>query len=244
LYGFCKLIIRALLRLLWDVRVAGRENVPAEGALVVTANHRSRLDPPLIGAALPRAAAYAAKKELFSVPGLGWLLPRVNAIPVDRANLSVSTLRAIEKWLSGGGALVFFPEGTRSKDGRLGKAKIGVGMMLARQDVSVLPAYIEGTGSVLRDIFRWGRVRVTFGRPYMLPTEGSDAANRSRAHYRRIADVVMARIDELAGDAETEVRETDTPEGRAARQATAVDDRAAPPEVRILDEGMVPKHDR
>jgi 1-acyl-sn-glycerol-3-phosphate acyltransferase len=217
LYGICKLIARVLLRLLWGIRVEGRDNIPSSGPLVVTSNHRSRLDPPLLGAVLPREAAYAAKKELFGVPGLGSLIRSLNAIPVDRANLSVTTLRAFEKWLREGRVLIFFPEGTRSKDGRLGRAKIGVGMMLARQDVPVLPAYIEGTGSVLKNIFRWGRVRVTFGRPYTLPAEAWLTTGRSRDGYRRIADLVMTRIRELAGEQEAEERGTDVPEGRAAR---------------------------
>lgn len=217
MYGICKLIARVVLRLLWGIRVEGRANIPSSGPLVVTCNHRSRLDPPLLGAVLPRDAAYAAKKELFAVPGLGSLIRSLNAIPVDRANLSVTTLRAFEKWLREGRVLIFFPEGTRSKNGRLGRAKIGVGMMLARQDVPVLPAYIEGTGSVLRNIFRWGRVRVTFGRPYTLPAETWLAAGRSRNGYRKIADLVMTRIRELAGESEVNGRGTDIPEGRAAR---------------------------
>ena len=219
MYGICKLIARVLLRLLWGIRVVGLENIPSSGPVVVTSNHRSRLDPPLLGAVVPREAAYAAKKELFAVPGLGRLIRSLNAIPVNRANLSVTTLRQFEKWLRSGRVLIFFPEGTRSKDGRLGRAKIGVGMMLARQDVPVLPVFIEGTGSVLRNIFRWGRVRVTFGRPYTLPAETWQSEARTREDYRKIADLVMARIRELAEDAEGLERETDISEGSAARQA-------------------------
>jgi 1-acyl-sn-glycerol-3-phosphate acyltransferase len=175
------------------VRVEGSENVPRGGALLVTANHRSVLDPPLLGAALPREVGYAAKRELFAVPVLATVIRALHAIPVDRSSLAPSTLRRFEEWLGNGGALVVFPEGTRSKDGKLGEAKVGVGLMVTRLSVPVLPVWIEGTESPIRNVFRRGRVRVIFGHPYTLPNDAPDSS-MERERSKKAARIVMEAI--------------------------------------------------
>jgi 1-acyl-sn-glycerol-3-phosphate acyltransferase len=198
-YRVCKWSAFALARVLWGVRVEGRGNVPLEGALLVTANHRSVLDPPLLGAALPREVGFAAKRELFAVPGLSAVIRGLNAIPVDRSSLAPSTLRRFEAWIGNGGALVVFPEGTRSKDGMLGEPKVGVGLMLTRLSVPVLPVWIEGTESPVRNMFRRGRVRVVFGTPYTLPSEAPDASTereRSRTAARIVIEAIRRVRDE------------------------------------------------
>ncbi len=209
-YRVCQSSGLALCWLLWGIRVEGRERVPIEGALLVTANHRSVLDPPIVGATLPREAGYAAKRELFKVPGLAAIIRGFHAIPVDRTNLAPSTLRRFEDWLKRGNALVVFPEGTRSKDGRLGEPKVGVGMMLTRLSVPVIPVWIEGTESPIRNMFRRGRVRVVFGRPYTLPDDriGSSA---ERERFREAARIVLDAIRQLGGESDHD------PGGRSTR---------------------------
>jgi 1-acyl-sn-glycerol-3-phosphate acyltransferase len=168
----------------------------------VTANHRSNLDPALLGATLPREAGYAAKQELFRVVGLGPLIRALHAIPVDRQSIAPSTLRRFEEWVRQGNALVVFPEGTRSKDGNLGRARAGVGMMLARFSVPVLPVYIEGTESALRNVFRRGRVRVVFGHPYTLPS-GFFSSSGEREIFRQASALVMNEIRKLQDESIT-----------------------------------------
>jgi 1-acyl-sn-glycerol-3-phosphate acyltransferase len=209
-YQVCQRTGGALIRLLWGMRVEGREFVPMDGALLVTANHRSVLDPPFLGAALPREAGFAAKRELFEVPGLGALIAALHAIPVDRSNLAPSTMRRFEEWLERGNALVVFPEGTRSKDGRLGEARVGVGMMLVRLPVPVLPVWIEGTESPIRNLFRRGRVRVVFGRPYTLPSEGTGSSSE-RERYRDAARIVLDAIRRLRDEHGSPSRGTEHP---------------------------------
>lgn len=195
-YRVCQTSAFALARILWGIRVEGRENVPLEGPLLVTANHRSNLDPPLLGAVLPREAGYAAKKELFAVVGFGRLIRALHAIPVDRGSFAPSTLRRFETWLRGGGALIVFPEGTRSRTGKLGEAKAGVGLVLMRAPVTVLPVVIEGTEAPVRNVFRRGRVRVVFGRPYALP-EGLLDSSGERERSKDVARFVLEAIRRL-----------------------------------------------
>jgi 1-acyl-sn-glycerol-3-phosphate acyltransferase len=164
--------------------------------VIFTCNHVSNLDPPILGSVIPREAGFAAKKELFSVPGLGHLIASLNAIPVDRARLSIGTMRAFGKLLDERKSLVFFPEGTRSRSGELSGPRIGVGMILSRFPVPVVPACVEGTDSLFRNIFRRGRVRVRFGPPYTLPRDVGASSDR-REGYRRIAEAVMDRIRQL-----------------------------------------------
>lgn len=224
-YRFCRLAAYGLARLLWGLRVEGRENIPASGPVLVTSNHIANLDPPILGCALPREGGFAAKKELFAVPGLGWLIASLNAIPVDRARLSLGTLRTLGTHLESGKALVFFPEGTRSRDGNLGKPRVGVGMLLTRYPVTVLPACVEGTESPIRNLFRRGRMRVVFGVPYALPEEDRSPEERREA-YRRIAEAVMDRIRGLKKGAAPFDRETGVP---------AVEERAPAEDIRIRE---------
>jgi 1-acyl-sn-glycerol-3-phosphate acyltransferase len=186
----------------------------------VTANHCSYLDPAILGAVLPREVGYAAKQELFKIPGFGSLIRALNSIPVDRSSIAPSTLRRFEDWVRGGGALVVFPEGTRSKDGNLASAKTGVGMMLARFAAPVLPVYLEGTDSAFRKIFRRGRVRVIFGKPYTLPS-GFAGSSNERETFREVAQIVMNEIRALRDDAVRSSRGTDFPDPGAPAQRAA-----------------------
>lgn len=210
-YRACQRSAYALGRILWGIRVEGRENVPLAGPLLVTANHRSNLDPPLIGAILPREAAYAAKKELFAIAGVGTLIRALHAIPVDRSSFAPSTLRRFEEWLGSGGALIVFPEGTRSRTGDLGTAKAGVGLILTRSPVPVLPVSIEGTEAPIRNLFRRGRVRVVIGRPYTLP-EGLLTSSDERQRSSEVARFVLEAIRRLQGESASRSRGTERPD--------------------------------
>jgi 1-acyl-sn-glycerol-3-phosphate acyltransferase len=197
-YRLCSFLARTVARLLWGLRVEGLEHVPRAGPLLVTSNHRSNLDPPLLGAVIPREVGFVAKQELFRVPVLGAWIRSLNALPLDRSRLSVDDMDRFGSYMEGGGALVWFPEGTRSRSGGMGKAKVGVGVLLARHPVVILPVRVLGTDSPFRSMLRRGRVRVVFGRPYTLPKgEGSGASETEE--FRRIAEAVLERIRQLGG---------------------------------------------
>ncbi|MGQ0722757.1 MAG: lysophospholipid acyltransferase family protein [Candidatus Eiseniibacteriota bacterium] len=197
-YRFVRFLAGTLARLLWGVRVEGAEHVPRAGPLLVTSNHLSNVDPALLGGVIPREVGFVAKEELFRVPVLGALIRSLNAMPLDRSRLSMAAIDRFGSHLGQGGALVYFPEGTRSRTGELGSAKVGVGVLLSRHPVPILPVRVNGTDSLFRNMFRRGRMRVVFGRPYTLPKgEGSGAAEREE--YRRIAETVLEHIRGLDG---------------------------------------------
>jgi 1-acyl-sn-glycerol-3-phosphate acyltransferase len=192
------------------LRVEGRENVPRTGPLLVTCNHVSNLDPAIVGCTVPRETGFVAKKELFRIPVLGSLIRSLNAMPLDRSRLSVEAMDRYGAFLREGRSLVFFPEGTRQRTGKLGKAKIGVGVLLARHPVTVVPVFVEGTDTLFRSMLRRGRMRVVYGTPYALP-KGEGPGASEREEYRRIAELVLDRIRQLKEGTDASEREAGPP---------------------------------
>jgi 1-acyl-sn-glycerol-3-phosphate acyltransferase len=178
-----------ILRLLRGILVSGLENVPREGTVIIAANHISLLDAPLLSLALEprRPARFLAKQELFRIPLLGALLRAGGCIPVDRARPDIAAVRRAMETLSAGGCLVLFPEGTRSKDGRPGSARGGVGLLACRTGAVVVPARVSATES----FFARGPFSVRFGEP--LRYEGPE----DRREYRGFADRVMDAVFKL-----------------------------------------------
>jgi 1-acyl-sn-glycerol-3-phosphate acyltransferase len=135
-----------LLRLFCRLRITGAEKVPASGAAILASNHQSFLDPVVVGCGLTRHCHYLARESLFKVPLLRSVILRLNAMPVARE--SVAPKQALEvclKALESGRLLVFFPEGTRTRDGELGPLKRGIALMARRSGVPVVPVWIEGS---------------------------------------------------------------------------------------------------
>ena len=148
LYDFCHLTFPWVFKIWLRCEVYGRENIPAEGPVVIASNHLSLLDPPVLGAAATRKVHFMAKSELFKPAWFG----------MDRE--AIKTGLAI---LKENKVLAVFPEGTRSKTGELGRAGGGAFMMGVKRKAKIVPAYIYGT-----DLSRhpgWPKVRVIFGKP-------------------------------------------------------------------------------
>ncbi|MFN3408245.1 MAG: lysophospholipid acyltransferase family protein, partial [Limisphaerales bacterium] len=141
--GWCA--FRLLYATYFRWRVFHPERVPATGPVILAANHLSFLDPPLVGAGLRRPINYLARKTLFRYPGIGALLRSVNAVPVDRDGGSAAGLKEILDRLKRGGAIILFPEGTRSPDGRLQPARSGVGLAIIKSTAPVVPVRVFGT---------------------------------------------------------------------------------------------------
>src|SRR5215475_12427085 len=136
---------RSLFALYFGWRVYHDDRVPRKGPVILAANHASFLDPPLVGSGLHRDINYLARKSLFRVPLLGWILRTVNAVPVDRDGGGAAGLKAIMDRLHDGGAIILFPEGTRTLDGRLQPARSGVGLTVIKSDAPVVPVRVFGT---------------------------------------------------------------------------------------------------
>lgn len=163
LYNFCAFVLRPLTTLLYAARVSGRENVPMTGPLIVAANHRSYLDPPLLGAWFPRPIHYMAKKELFAIPWLGPLLRRVHSFPVNREIADPSAIKHALKTLRAGEVVGIFPEGTRNIDGAA-RARGGAVLIAATAKCPIVPVALLNTENAFRR-FRAVPVEVRIGPP-------------------------------------------------------------------------------
>src|SRR5690606_20813788 len=147
------------MRLLFWFRVYGRENVPADGPVVVCANHLSWWDPFAVGVGVPRILYFMAKVEAFSYPIIGPLLPKVGAFPVHRGTADRQALSTALNKLAEGKAVAMFIEGTRSRTGELLPAYPGAAWLATRQRAPILPVAIKGQWRLFRP------VRVYIGEP-------------------------------------------------------------------------------
>jgi 1-acyl-sn-glycerol-3-phosphate acyltransferase len=207
--------IRPIYRLVWTAmriisrtwfnwRVIGSEEVPVTGPVILASNHVSFADPPMIGAALPRAISYLARDTLFDQPGLGWLIRQLNAVPVDRDGGGAAGLKAILDRLHAGGGIILFPEGTRSRDGRLQPARSGVGLAVIKSEAPVVPVRLFGMFEAWprsRPLPLPGRVTVKFGRPLDFAALRAEAKvcskPRLKAIYQQVTNELMAEIGRL-----------------------------------------------
>jgi 1-acyl-sn-glycerol-3-phosphate acyltransferase len=156
------------------LRVIGRENVPRSGPVIIVANHLAMADPPLLAVCLGRRVNFMAKQQLFRFPGFRWLLRRLGAFPVYRGRLDMASMRWVHGVLKKGGAVVIFPEGMRSRDGKLHPAYRGVAAIAARAKAPVLPVGIIGTEKLERP-WRFGlrpEITVRVGEPFILSRDG------------------------------------------------------------------------
>lgn len=204
IWRICYYIIRFVLHCLavplCRFKAYGTSNIPAQGPIILASNHASNLDPLFIGVAAPRHIHYLAKKELFSNRIFRFVLRRIcGALPVDREQMDRSTLREIFNLLERKKILLVFPEGTRTRDGKFGEAKLGVGMIAHHARAIVIPSYIQGSYDILpRDDKRihLNRCRVFFGPPVAL--DDLYKAGRTKEVYKRIGSRIMENIRKLA----------------------------------------------
>lgn len=197
LYGF----VRSLLRLIWKLyfrwEVYGKDNLPAAGGALLAANHVSYLDPPLMGCAVDRHVHFMAKKELFAIPGLGWLMRRFGSFPVDRGGADRKAIRKALEVLRSGHVVGIFPEGTRGDGKTLLKAQPGTVLLAAKAGVPIVPMAITGVERVLppgRWFPRPAKIRIFIGEPIEVPANESGT---SREVLEKYSLLLMERIDGL-----------------------------------------------
>ncbi|MDP6125592.1 MAG: lysophospholipid acyltransferase family protein [Candidatus Latescibacteria bacterium] len=188
-------VTRLFMRVVFGLRVEGIGNIPNKGKAIIAANHVSAYDPPIVGCVVPRRMRFMAKRQLIETPIIGWLLALVNVHPVDRDGFGRDAIEALESSLKEDQPVMLFPEGTRQTDGRLGKPKLGVGMLAARNEAPVVPAYVSGTTTQLKAFARVKPFRIVFGPPINPPYEVAGISRKLA--YQQIADEVMARVADL-----------------------------------------------
>jgi len=136
-------------KLLFRFRVIHRERIIREGPLIVAMNHQSYLDPPFAGIATGREMYFLARETLLDTPFLGFLLPRMNVVPVDQEGNDRSALKALLRLLKAGKGTIVFPEGARTGDGELQPGLPGLGFVIAKTLAPVVPMRIFGAREAL-----------------------------------------------------------------------------------------------
>ncbi len=185
-------------RLFYRIRIEGRENILAakdRGGLLLAANHTSYFDPPLVGTSYGRKIFYLARKTLFEGT-FSWLLPKLNAIPVDQERPDFTSLKRIVKELRSGEQVLIFPEGERSMEGGILPGQPGVGLVIAKAGVPVLPVRVTGAYEAFPRGQKWPspfrRITVRFGE--IIEFSEEELAAKGRDGYQNLADRVMDAI--------------------------------------------------
>ena len=169
IYTIVKGLFKILFKIFLRMQVEGTENIPKTGPLVIASNHISLLDPPVLGTAAIRKVHFMAKEELF-VPILGDIYKILGAFPVRRGGADRAAIKHGIDILESNQVLAIFPEGTRSKTGKLGKAQPGALMMASKAKATIVPACVIGT-DYKRQGRIWPKVTVRFGKPIPFPED-------------------------------------------------------------------------
>ena len=185
-------------------RVFNAERVPPAGPVILASNHASFLDPPLVGSGLHRGCNFLARESLFRYPGVGALLRSWQAVPVDRDGGGAGGLRAILDRLLAGGVIILFPEGTRTPDGKLQRARSGIGLTVIKSSAPVVPVRVFGTFEAYGRTTKFPkpkRVMVKYGEPLDFRLLRAEAVScpkpRLKEIYQQVADEIMAAIAKL-----------------------------------------------
>ncbi|HEY3117598.1 MAG TPA: lysophospholipid acyltransferase family protein [Chloroflexota bacterium] len=172
-------LARLVMHLFTRAEVAGLENFPRQGGVLVVSNHLSIADPPILAAITPRPLTSMGKSELFSKWLQGRVLRAWGVFPVRRGEADRAAVRGALAVLQSGGVLLLFPEGTR-RPGGLGEGRAGVAYLAARSGCPVLPVAFVGTEKIrgLQSLWRRPRFQLTIGEPFFVeearPNRGSD----------------------------------------------------------------------
>ena len=179
------------------LKAQGVHHIPREGGVLLVSNHVSFLDPVIVGSAANREVHYMARSNAFDIPGLGQLISAYNAYPVNRGAADLGALRKTLSLLKAGNVVLIFPEGTRSADGTLGKARDGACFIAHRAGVPTVPVFHSGAERMLprgSRRLRRAQLRVVFGTPIELTAEESE---NKRDMYKQMGEQMMQAIADL-----------------------------------------------
>ena len=186
-YDFALSVLRLFCRFFFKYEVIGIENVPLEGNVIIAANHKSNLDPIFVASSMTtREVAAVAKKELFDHKILGFILKKLNTIPIDRENTGISTVKQILRAIKDGYVLGLFPEGTRVKGKEFGQAKAGLSLFASKGKANVVPISVISTYKL------FSRVKIYIGEP--IDMSQYFRAKLTNEDHERISEEVMQVI--------------------------------------------------
>jgi 1-acyl-sn-glycerol-3-phosphate acyltransferase len=188
--------LRPVLRRWLDLRIEGEEHVPTAGPVLLASTHQSHADSLAIGTAVPRPTHFLGDRRLLAWPVVGPRLPRLGMVPLNRGEGDQEAMGVLARLLAAAACIVIYPEGSRSRDGRVHRLRSGLARIASATSVPVVPVAVAGIHDVWpigsRPRLRGGRVTVRFA-PQMTPPEATPAARRS------FNLELQARLAELAG---------------------------------------------
>ncbi len=206
MYSLGRNLLYPLSHALYRPTIEGKDNLPREGGVIVASNHRSFIDSFAIPLAAPRQVRFLAKEEYWTGSGVGGALRKgffsaVGMVPVNRhsATAAQESLDAALEVLKSGEAFGIYPEGTRSRDGRLYRGRTGVAWLALTAQVPIVPVGLIGTEDIQpvgASFPRLAKVTVRFGTPIGVEAYAGVPAGKAR---RLLTDEVMAAIAELSG---------------------------------------------
>ena len=201
-YWVCYHLIKLIGRIFFRLRYVHRERMINHGPVILAANHQSFLDPPFAGSASDRAIYFLARRTLLDGAILGWLLPKLNVIPVDsETGKDRTALKALIRILRAGEGTLVFPEGQRSPDGQLQPVLPGLGLVIAKTLAPVVPMRIFGAHAAWPIGQKWPRFRpvtVVVGEPIHFSPADLEPAGKDL--YLRLSQRVMDAIAALKID--------------------------------------------
>lgn len=190
----CIMVCRGLFRLkTWELK-----RVPLSGGVILASNHQCYLDPPIGACMIRRQCNFLARSSLFRFGPFGWLIRNVGAVPLERGESDAAGLRRGVDLLKAGKLLMLFPEGTRSRDGALGKVHSGVAVIAMRAGVPVIPTFIHGAYDAwprTRTLPRPRRVGVFYGQPIAPPAEAQGRGHKEQV--RKLTAEIQAALEAL-----------------------------------------------
>lgn len=192
MYFILRQIVIFIYKIVYNLHFEGLENISKSGGRIYASNHRSYADPVLISIKVPKRFAYMAKEELFRNPFFSALIRFMGAFPVVRGSGDLSVIDTASDKLRIGKNLVIFPEGTRSKDGKVGKGKTGVALIAAKTQADVIPVGIVFEGKLK---FR-KKVVVKYGKP-INASELKVSDTPTPAELKAVKLKIMSAITEL-----------------------------------------------
>ncbi|WP_125775745.1 lysophospholipid acyltransferase family protein [Antribacter gilvus] len=206
-YRILKLLLSLVTLALLRPRITGLQNIPRRGPVILASNHLSFIDSLIIPIVAPRHVAFLAKAEYFNGKGLKglisrWFFTTMGDIPVQRDDPRAGQ-RSLEDALvvlRRGGAFGIYPEGTRSRDGKLHKGHTGVAWLALTAGVPVVPVALRGTDKVkpIGKMPRLARIEVQFGAP-IDPSRQITAGTRPAQARRELTEEIMSSIHEMSG---------------------------------------------
>ena len=196
----CRPGVRALARLYLGLRLMGTENIPRVGPVVIVPNHQTYADPVLVTIPIRRPIYYMAWDRLFDIHGLNWMIRRLRAFPVQIESRDPRAAREAVRLLQANEAVMIFPEGSRSLDGRIGRFKPGAFRLAVSVGVPILPVTIVGGHASWppgRPLPRPARMTITY-HPLVYPAIGAGARDAARELADRTRAVIAGAASAMS----------------------------------------------